>query len=230
MGEWVVDLRGAARELNARERLHGAEERIYSEIQILRRQHRTRAIPLEHVVACNGIPPELERRVLDVAVQAEQRMGRQIIREDRRLLEEERQVVLDPSGRESFAHILVESGARRIAFEPLPEALTKARLAGLVHREFARWQEADLVDLVDAALGVHVEGADALDLVVEEVYPVRQNAAHRKEIDQSATHAVLAGRQHLRHVGVACEGELSAQLIERELLSLPQEERVSGEI
>jgi len=56
--------------------------------------------------------------------------------------------------------------------------------AGLVEREFARRQQPHLVHRIDAALGVDVECAQRLDLVVEQVDAVGQGAARWEEVDQ----------------------------------------------
>ena len=69
--------------------------------------------------------------------------------------------------------------------------------AVIVGRELACRQQADFIDLVDAALGVDVEGADAVDLVVEQVDAIWQCTAHREQVDDAATEAVFAGRYHL---------------------------------
>src|SRR6266853_1118467 len=93
----------------------------------------------------------------------------------------------------------------------------------------ARREQADLRDLVERALGVRVERADRFDLRIEEVEPVGERAAHGEKIDESAAHAVLARRDHLRDVAVAGERELGAQRIEVERFSCFQKEAVPGE-
>ena len=108
--------------------------------------------------------------------------------------------------------------------------LAEAGLRRLVERELARGQQPHLVHLVDGALGVHVEAADALDDVVVELDAVGQRAAHGKEVDQAAAHAVLAGRDDLRDVRVAGGHELAAQLLGREARALLEMERARGEV
>jgi hypothetical protein len=91
-------------------------------------------------------------------------------------------------------------------------------------------REAHLVHLVNAALGIDVEAADALDLVVEKIDAIGNGAPHREKIDQPAAKAVLAGRDHLCDMAVSGERELAAKLRALELLALSEEERVSGEV
>jgi hypothetical protein len=78
---------------------------------------------------------------------------------------------------------------------------------------------------IERALRVGVEGLDAFDVVVEQIEAVWQRTSHREEIDQSAAHAELAGRDDLRDVPVTGEGELGAQRVDVEPRPLLQEER-----
>ena len=112
----------------------------------------------------------------------------------------------------------------------LAEAAAEAGARRVVERELARRQQPDLRHRVERALGVDVEGLDALDVVAEEVEPVRQRAAHREQVDQPAADRVLARRDHLRDVAVAGERELRAQLGDVELLPLLEEEGVRREV
>ena len=135
-----------------------------------------------------------------------------------------------PGRGDAVRDVLVDRRLRGIALERLAEPGAKARARRVVERELARRQQADLVHLVDGALRVDVEGADRLDLVVDEVDPVRQRAPHREEIDQPAADAVLAGRDDLGHVAVAGGRELGAQAHRVEAGALLDEERVAGEV
>ena len=164
-----------------------------------------------------------------VAVQRDDRVGRQVVGERRGRFEEQRQAVLDAARVDAVRHVLVERRAGRVALERLAEARAEARAALVVLRELARGQQADLRDRIDGALRVGVERLDRLELVAEEVEPVRQRRAHRVEVDQSAPDAEFAWRHDLRHVRVAGERELRAQLVDVEPLALLEEERASGE-
>ncbi len=156
-------------------------------------------------------------------------LARQVVGERCRGLEKERQVVFDAARHQPVAHVLVQRRSRRIALEHLAIAAAKASAPRVVEREFARGQEADVRHRIERALRVDIERPDAFDVVVEEVDPVRQRAAHRIEVDQSTAHAELAGRNDLRHVLVARERELRAQRGDVEPRPLPEEERERGE-
>jgi hypothetical protein len=90
----------------------------------------------------------------------------------------------------------------------------------------SRRQQAHFRHRIHGALGVDVEGLDAFDLVVEQVEPVGQLRAHREEVDQPAANRVFAGRHHLRHVGVAGQGDLAAEFLGIELFALLEREGV----
>ena len=182
-------------------------------------------VAAQQLVARFGVLPEVRDRMGDVADERDRRVLRQIVGERGGALEEERKVVLDPARHHAVAHVLVERRAQRVAFEHFAVAAAKARAARLVDGKFAGRQQADFGDRVERSLRVGVERLDALDVVAEEVEPVRQRAAHRVEIDQPAAHAELSRRDDLRHVLVARERELRAQRVDVEPRALLEEER-----
>ncbi len=157
-------------------------------------------------------------------VQGEGRALGQIVEQRGGGLEEQRQVVLDAGGRHAVGDVAVKALLRRIAFEQLAPAAAKARAAGIIERELARRQHADLVDRVNGALRVDVEGLDRIDHFIVEIQAIGQRAAHREQIDDAAAHADFAGRDHLRDVLVAGGGELDLELLEIELGARAQEE------
>ena len=159
-------------------------------------------------------------------VLADQCILRQVIEQRGGVVEKQRQVIFDAVRCQARADILVQTALGRVALEFFAEVAAESVLAGFVQREFARRQQADILDRVDAALGVRVEGADALDLVVEQVDAVGQRTAHREQVDDAAAHAVFAGAQHLGDVGIAGQGQLAAQGIQIELGALLQEKSV----
>ncbi len=61
-----------------------------------------------------------------------------------------------------------------------------------VQRVFPGRQQVDGADLLQRALGVGAEGAQAVDLVIQQVHPVGQVAAHRENVQQRAAQGKLA--------------------------------------
>ena len=216
-------------QVDSRERLRAPGELVGRHEDFARRQQRARLVAAQQPVARFGILEEALRGGVRVAVQRDDRVGRQVVGERRGRLEEQRQAVLDAARVDAVRHVLVERRARRVALERLAEPRAEARAALVVLRELARGQQADLGDRIDGALRVGVERLDRLELVAEEVEPVRERRAHRVEVDQSAPDAEFARRHDLRHVRVAGERELRAQLVDVEPLSLLEEERAPRE-
>src|SRR5258705_679795 len=221
--------RGAARELRALDSVGAHEKILGTQEKLRRRKQRPGGISPKQLVAALSVVPEFRESGMHLSVHAHGGALRQVIEDRRGLLEKKRQVVLDPGGRDAVAHVLVDAALRRIALEAVAEAAAELVAPGLVHGKLARRKQADLRDLVKRALGVRVERADRFDLGVEEVEPVGERAAHGEKIDEAPAHAVLARRDHLRDVAVACERELRAQGVEIERFSRLQKKAVPGE-
>ena len=99
----------------------------------------------------------------------------------------------------------------------------------LIQRKFARRQQSDLIDRINAALRVDVKGADLIDLITKQIQPIRYGTTHRKKIDQPATYRVFAGCHYLRSAGVAREGKVFTQAFEVEARFDPDKKRMPGQ-
>ena len=220
---------GGRADRQLRMRLHALVELLGVEEQRLGRQRRALGIAAHQAVALAGVLPEVLERGLELAVQHDGGVLAQVIEHGRRLVEEQRQVVLDAGGGHAVAHVLVDAALGRVALEQLAPAAAKARARVVVHRELAARQQPHLGHRVEAALGVGVEGADRVDLVVEQVDAVGHRRAHREQVDQAAAHRVLARAHHLRDVGVAGQRELRLELGVLQLLLRLEMEGVARE-
>jgi hypothetical protein len=197
------------------------EELLGREEDVLRRQDRALRVVLQEAVALARVRPEALQGLVDGAMQDDGRRGGHVVEDRGRRVEEQRQVVLDAAAGDAVLHVLVQPHPGRVALQAFAPALAEGLAGGLVEREFAAREQAHLGHGVEAALRVRVEGADGVDLVVEQVDAVRHGRAHRKQIDQAAAHGVLARRDDRAHVGVAGQRELRAQrrLVEPRLLA-----------
>jgi hypothetical protein len=92
---------------------------------------------------------------------------REVVEQGGRLIEEQRQVVLDAGRGQSLADIAIDYALLRITLKLIAIGLTELLDRLLGERELACRQQADLLDLLLRALAVHIEGADALHLIVE---------------------------------------------------------------
>ena len=183
-------------------------ERFGRQKQRIRGQGGALGVALHQAVALARVLPEMLEGALQVAVQHDRGFIAKVIENGGGLFEEQRQVVLDAGRGHAVADVLVDAAARRVALQQFAPAAAKARARRVVHREFTTRQQADLGHRVQAALAVGVEGADAVDLVVEQVDAIRHAAAHREQVDQRAAHGVFAGADDLAHVAVAGQRQL----------------------
>ena len=188
-----------------------AVELLSAQEQRLRRQGRSLRIPCQQAVALACVLPEALKRCLQVVMQHHRAVDGQVIEHRRRLVKEQRQVVLDAGRGNAGPHVLVDAAARRIALQQFAPVLAEAGTRRIVHRKLASRQQAHLRHGVEAALRVRIEGADAVDLVVEQVDAVGLRCTHGEQVDQAATHGIFARAHHLAHMRIAGHGELALE-------------------
>ena len=210
-------------------RLGALVELLGVQEQRLGRQRGALRVAAHEAVAFVGVLPEMLERGFQVAVQHHGGVGSQVVEHRGRLVEEQRQVVLDAGRCHAVAHVLVDAALGRIALEQLAPAAAEAPARVFVHRELAPRQQTHFWHGVEAALGVGVEGADGVDLVVEQVDAEGHRRAHGEQVDQPAAHRVFAGAHHLRHMAVAGQRELGLELRFLELLLGLEMEGVAGQ-
>ena len=208
---------GPAAEIDAGVGFKQTKELVRRQEQRVRRQQRALLVAPHQAMAALGVVPETLDRSLGVAVQHQDGVVAEVIEQRGGFIEKERQVILDAARSELVGDILVNLALARVAFEAIAKVLPEAGHAGFVERYFARRQQVNLGHLVERALGVRVEGADRLDLVVEQVDAVGQGrflfAAHRKQVEDAAAHGELARRQHLVDRAVAGLRQARTQLV-----------------
>ena len=203
--------------------LFGAQEQRFG------RQGRALRIGAHDAVALLRVLPEALEGGFQIAVQNHRGRVAQVVEHRGGFFKEQRQVVLDTGGGHAVAHVFVDAALGRVALQQLAPAAAEFGPRRVVHREFAAGQQAHFGHRVEAALAVGVEGADAVDLVVEQVDPVGHQRAHGEQVDQAAAHRVFAGADHLGHMLVAGQGELALELGFVELLFDLEMEGVAGE-
>ena len=186
--------------------LFGAEE------QRLRRERGALRVAAHQPVALAGVLPKMLERRLQVAVQDNGGVDTEIVENRRRLFKKQRQVVLDACGCHAVAHVFVDAALGRIAFQHFAPTAAETRAGVIVHREFASRQKSHFGHRIEAALRVGIEGADRVDLVVEQVDAKRHERTHGKQVDQSTAYRVFARAHDLSDVRVAGEGELCLEL------------------
>jgi hypothetical protein len=118
---------------------------------------------------------------------------------------------------------------RLLVGSQLAPAAAESRPRLVVHREFAPGQQAHFGHRIEASLRIRIEGADRVDLVVEQVDAVRHGRSHREQVDQAAAHRVFAGADDLRDVVVAGQRELRLEPGLVQLLLHAEVEGVAGQ-
>ncbi len=204
-------------------------ELLGREKQGLRRQRGPLRVSLDQAVTLPRVLPEALEGRLQLAVQHHRRLRADVVEYRGGVFEKEGQVILDAGGGDAVADVLVDAALGRVALEQLAPALAKARAGVVVHRELAARQQAHLGHRVQAALAVRIEGADGVDLVVEQVHPQRHAGAHREQIDQAAAHRVFAGADDLGDMAVSRQCQLGLEPGFLELLLDPEMEGVAGQ-
>ena len=97
----------------------------------------------------------------------------QVVKDGRGLFKKQWQVVLDTRSCHAIAHVLVNTASGGVAFQEFTPTAAKQRTRGFIHGELSTRQQTHLGHGVEAALGVGVKGADGVDFVVKQIYPVR---------------------------------------------------------
>ena len=82
----------------------------------------------------------------------------------------------------------------------------------LIKRKLTAWQNIDRLGRVKTALGVRIEGLDAVDIFIDQVDSQRQGMAHRKQVNEAATDRVLAWLDHLGYMLVTGLTKLGSEL------------------
>ncbi len=182
-------------------------------------------------VALADLVPELFGRFERVFADHEQRIRGEIVEQgfgcaERAVLEEHRQVVLDPGRRRAFPDVLVQRAAARVDRETLAQAVAECAHRLLGERELARRQQAHRFDLGRRALGFRIEAANRFDVLVEQLDAERLGRAHREHVEDRAAHREVTRFQDLRHVAVA--GRLEAALLGAKIETLAAFEHETG--
>ena len=159
-----------------------------------------------------------------VAAQTDRACLRQIIEQRGGAVEEQRQVVFDTARRHALADIGIDAAAVNVAGETRAVAFPEVLDSALVERHFTRRQQANGLDLVAGALGIWVEQADAVDLVIEQVDTKRRALPHREDIQDGAAHRVFTMVINLTHGRITGRCQTAALLFQIKPLALFDEQ------
>ena len=130
-------------------------------------------------------------RLADARVADDHRVA-EMVEQRRQLVLEQREPMLHAGEAAAFADRLVERVAGRGGAEQVAVAAAEALDRFLVEQRFGRGEQGEAVEPAGGALVGGVEGADALDLVAEEVEAERLLLAGREQVDEAAADRELA--------------------------------------
>jgi hypothetical protein len=173
------------------------------QVELGRWQQRALDVVPALLVALRRLGMELVGGVERTFAEQRQGVGGQVVEQRRGRFEEQRQVVLDAGRCDTGLQVLEQRAATAVDVEAFAQRRHRPLRRSLVHRHFPARQQSHRVDLVERALGVGVEGADRIDLVVQQFHPVGFCGAHRENVEQAAAHGEIARVHDLRHVAVA---------------------------
>ena len=180
------------RELDAGVTLERRAQFIGRQEDLGGREQRAGDIGAETAVAAVYRLPHLvdpgTRGILD----AEQALSGQIIEQRGALVEEQRQEVLDAARRDAARDILVVGAGTVVVVEALVPAAAERRDRRIVEGVLAPGQQAQALERRERALGLGVETAQRLDLVVEQLDAHRGVVSHREQVHDGAAHRELA--------------------------------------
>src|SRR6185437_13964842 len=184
-----------------------------------RREHGALDVVPAVLVACCDAAPGLLERGRQGGIAHDDRVGREVIEQRRRLLEEKRQIELDARGRQTLADAAVDRGPVRVSIEVRAETAPELPDRFGIERHLARRQEAHALERIERALRFRIEAADGLDLLIEKIDAQRRRCAHGEDIEERAAHGELSGARHLADARISGIRESLAKGLERQGLS-----------
>jgi len=187
-----------------------------ADVDLIRRQQGPLDIVAILLMArADRLPRGLDRTA-EPGVGCDHQVFGQVIREARRLLEEQRQVELDSRWRQPFADAAVHAHACHIAAEAQAEAAAEFAHGLRIQRQFARRQQAERVERLERALAVGIEAAERVDAIIEQVDAHWRVDPHRPDIEQRAAQRELARAADLADAGVTGFDEAAAERFDRQ--------------
>ncbi len=213
-------------QLNLRPRGIGLEEFRGSQIHFGGIQYRPAAVVAQLFMAFDDAVPQAVHRGSRVVHVDEHAVGRKILEQMGSAVEEQGQKVFDASRRHSLAHVPIDRLLGQVARESQAVAAAKLAHGVGIERCLARREQLYALELVERALGVGIETADAVDIAIQHVDAVRRIRAHGEHVDQRTADGEFAVGDDLGHGGVAGHGQLGAQRVQIEGLPDVDLERV----
>ncbi|MDZ7790039.1 MAG: hypothetical protein U5L08_06000 [Xanthomonadales bacterium] len=188
-----VGRRWAASDLDGGIVFHRADHVRRRNEQLVWLQHRALDVAASLFKAVLDFAPVVVRRLIDAWKQYQPVRAGQVVGQVGRVLEKQRQVLLEPLAVVALTDVLVGKSAPEVHVEAIAEGAPEGLPAVLVEGILARREHFDAFELAGGALAFGVEGADRFDFVVEQFQPVRLGPAHRPQVHDSPAYGELPG-------------------------------------
>ena len=218
-------------ELHTRPAFQLGVELVGTQPQHFRRQQRTHRVNAPVFKAGARFAFKAAGAGVDIPGVNNQRICREVAEQRRqRFVKEQGLPVLDPGRKGALADLLVDMFGIALHVEPVAPLAAEQFDGGFIRRELMGGQQINGVHFLQRALGVGVEHAQAVDLIIEEIQTIRPVAAHRIEIQQRTARRVFAVLHHLVDMSIAGSVQLHAQGIARQALAFFHHQRMAVQI
>jgi hypothetical protein len=152
-------------------------------------------------------------RLAAQVIQADHRIGRQVVEQGRQARIKERQPVLHAGAARAFRHGGVERVIARRA-EVLEVTGAETADGGLVQQGLAHRQQAHVLELAGRALGFGIEATDGFQGVAEQVQAHRLLGRRREDVDHPAADGELALLRNGGGARVSVDGEVALEVVD----------------
>ncbi len=210
--------------------LPGAVELIRAQEQVRRRQHRPADVVAALLVTGADLVPEVPGGLFTAGHLHRPRLAGQVVEQGGQTVEKQRQIVFQARGGDALGHVLIEWHLARVHVEGVAEGGAEPADALGAERVLGGGQQIDLADLAGGALGLRVEQAQRLDVLVKQLDPERLLRTHREDVHDGAAHREFAVLVDVVALPVAAVHQPRAGGLHIEGFAHPQHETVAADV
>ena len=209
-------------EANARAPMQQAVQFVGPEVKVGRRQDGPLDVPGQALVTAVDLLPKALHGVFEAGLLQDQGVFRQMVEQAGQALrpvKEQRQIVLHPVRRDAGGDVLIDRAAPHIDVEGVMPVAAEAGDAVRIEGELLGRQQVNAPHPADGHLRLHIEVAQGVDFLVEQVDAQRMGQAHRVDVHQGAAHGELAPLADRLHRQIAGGQQAAALLMQVEALA-----------
>ena len=169
------------------------------------------AVVTQLLVALDDAVPQAVHRRRRIVHVDENAVRRQILEQVGGSIEEQGQEIFDSAGCDSRTDVAINRLFREIAGESQPVAAAELAHRFGIQRRLARGEQLDAIQLVQGALRVRIEAADAVDVAIQHVDSIGGLGSHGEDVDQRAADGEFTVCDDLGDGGISGQGQLRTQ-------------------